>query len=323
MARNARSAALASTLVSWLLAGCATMGGQAAHSLVPTRYETRTGPYVVYTNAPIAPEAVAIRELQSLERELEAALGVRVEPGDHPIEVYILGDRPAFEHFLKFYYPELPSRRAFFLAQGERRVVYTYFGDHLKVDLRHEATHALLHVAAAELPLWLDEGLAEYFEDPAQRGLNGEHLAKLPDDFKQGWTPDLRRLEAIKDVRLMSPRDYREAWAWVHYMLDGQKADKTALLGYLADLRTTRKSESLSERLLASGENPGTKLVAHIERLRPRPATSVQIETESTVRLQNAPDPSRTAEAHHRGLLNRLRELFDPKDPSEPQADQP
>ena len=59
-------------------------------------------------------------------------------------------------------------RRAFFLAQGSRQVVYTYFNPQLEVDLRHEATHALLHLAIAELPLWLDEGLAEYFEVPEE-----------------------------------------------------------------------------------------------------------------------------------------------------------
>ena len=35
-----------------------------------------------------------------------------------PVEIYVLDDRNAFAHFLKFYYPELPPRRAFFLARG-------------------------------------------------------------------------------------------------------------------------------------------------------------------------------------------------------------
>src|SRR5262245_59408982 len=39
--------------------GCATMGEQ-GESLVPTRYRTRTGPYAVYSNFPIAADAPAI-----------------------------------------------------------------------------------------------------------------------------------------------------------------------------------------------------------------------------------------------------------------------
>ena len=44
----------------------------------------------------------------------------------------MLNDRNAFTHFLKFYFPELPPRRAFFLAQGSRRVVYTYLSNRLE-----------------------------------------------------------------------------------------------------------------------------------------------------------------------------------------------
>ncbi|MBV8315755.1 MAG: hypothetical protein JOZ53_12515, partial [Planctomycetaceae bacterium] len=63
----------------WLLAalsvaGCATIEPQ-AQSLVPTRYQTRTGPYAVFTNFPIAADAPAIRSLQALERDIEANLG--------------------------------------------------------------------------------------------------------------------------------------------------------------------------------------------------------------------------------------------------------
>ena len=43
-----------------------------------------------------------------------------------PVEIYVLDNRQDFDHFLKFYYPELPSRRAFFLAKGTQRLVYTY-----------------------------------------------------------------------------------------------------------------------------------------------------------------------------------------------------
>src|SRR3954453_7574717 len=97
--------------------GCATLGEQ-GQPLVPTRYETRTGPYAVYSNVPIKPDAPAIRSLQTLERDIEANLGIRVRAEEPSVQVYILNDRQSFTHFLRFYYPELPPRRAFFLAQG-------------------------------------------------------------------------------------------------------------------------------------------------------------------------------------------------------------
>src|SRR5438270_264840 len=107
-------------------AGCVTLGDPGT-TLVPTRYQARTGPYLVATNVPLAADAPALRQLGALQALLASTLGMRPDPAADPIEVYILDDRKAFAHFLTFYYPELPPRRAFFLAQGNRRVVYTYY----------------------------------------------------------------------------------------------------------------------------------------------------------------------------------------------------
>jgi len=285
-----------------LLAGCATVA-TTARPLVPSRHQVRAGPYVVATNEPIAEDDPAVRQLRSLDAELEASLGLRVDPAAPPIEVYILDDRPAFEHFLRFYYPELPSRRAFFLAQGERRVVYTYHGERLEEDLRHEATHALLHASVAALPLWLDEGLAEYFEvPPPAGGRNAEHLNRLPADLEAGWTPELARLEAFRDVRQMTPRDYREAWAWVHYLLNGPPEGKAQLLAYLADLREHPEGVAgLSGRLAGDGSR-NEEVLVHLSRLRDRPVVAAEKGRGSTVRLQ---DPE-GAPARHRGFFGRV-----------------
>lgn len=298
--------------------GCATLGLGSGQPLVPTQYQTRTGPYTVFTNFPVAADAPAIRHLQSLEHQLEAHLGVRVDPKEAPIEVYILNDRKAFAHFLAFYYPELPSRRAFFLAQGDRRVVYTYLGDRLEEDLRHEATHALLHASVAELPLWLDEGLAEYFEGPDSRnGVNPEHLAKLPADLAKGWTPDLERLETLQDVRQMSPRDYRESWAWVHYLLNGPAPGKTALLAYLADLRTSPETPTLSRRLDLADKGPKAGMLAHLDQIKERPVAATASSSipapvpQPTVRLQSAPvELPIQPTGRRRSVLDRVRDLL-------------
>jgi hypothetical protein len=297
----------------WLLAilpGCATLGDQ-GQPLVPTKHQTRVGPYVVFTSMPIAPDAAAIRHLQSLERQLQTTLGLRIDPGDNPIEVYVLNDRKMFTHFLTFYYPELPPRRAFFLAQGSRRVVYTFLGDRLEEDLRHEATHALLNVAVGDIPLWLDEGLAEYFERPDDHGgVNVEHLSRLPSDREGGWSPDLARLESLKDVRQMSPRDYREAWGWVHYLLNGSPEGKAVLLDYLAGARTRSDAAPLSKRLETAESDSAQRLLAHLERIRETRLAEAPDLRDSTVRLQGPPaEPVATA-APRRSILARLGALF-------------
>lgn len=313
-----RLSLLAPAMVPLLLtvgfAGCATLRPE-GRTLVPTRYQTRAGPYAVFTNGPLDAEMPAIRHLASLQQELERSLGWRVDPEGAPIEVYILDDGDAFSHFLTLHYPDLPPRRAFFLAQGERRVVYTFHSDRLEEDLRHEATHALLHAGVSDLPLWLDEGLAEYFEVPETRdGLNEEHLRRLPRDLADGWSPDLKRLESLVEVRAMTPRDYRESWLWVHYLLHGPKRDRADLLAYLADLHQDPNALPLSARLDDRRKSPDARLLAHLGEVQ-HDAVAVlsQPPDASVTRFQDSgtePPPLRSRPAPRRGFFGRVLSVF-------------
>ena len=161
--RPGRQLAAWTTLLLVCTASCSTLS-ERTQPLVPTRHQVRTGGFILFSNFPLKDDPPAVPCLQALERDLAQHLEFRPRDDEDPVEIYVLDDRNSFIHFLKFYYPELPPRRAFFLAQGNQRVVYTYASPRLEEDLRHEATHALLRGAYGDLPLWLDEGLAEYFE---------------------------------------------------------------------------------------------------------------------------------------------------------------
>jgi Protein of unknown function (DUF1570) len=317
---------------SWLLLGsialgsigCATLGGDPGKPLVPSKVRARTGPFEVYTDEPIAADAASVRALRELEADVAASLGVRAPEHAPPVEVYVLKDRESFTHFLQIYYPELPTRRAFFLAQGPRRVVYAFENDRLREDLRHEAAHALLHLAVGDLPLWLDEGLAEYFENADSRqGLNPEHMSRLPDDTKAGWRPDLKRLEGLNIVSEMSPRDYRESWAWVHYLLNETPQGKTTLLAYLNDLRKSPAAPALSGRLDSIEKEANAHMLAHFEKVRAVSSLHAGSETSGGVArigLQNAPIEARDGEVRkpatavpsppRKGFFARLLGIF-------------
>jgi hypothetical protein len=272
--------------------GCVTLPtapGAQARSLVPTRYKLETGPYVIYTNNPLPNDAPEVVQLVSLEDQLQRTLGLEVDPHQDPIEIYILDDRQSFNHFLTFYYSELPPRRAFFFAQGPRRVVYTFHGKSLEQDLRHEATHALLHAAVSDVPLWLDEGLAEYFEvDPKLQGVNPEHLGKLRSDVRDGWSPDLPRLEHLTDVRQMGPGDYREAWAWTHFFLETTPENRETMLVYLHELARGRDVAPLSSRI-RNPASQGEAMVTHIAEARATLMANSRPAKHETYRFQDEP----------------------------------
>ena len=105
----------------------------------------------------------------------------------------------------------------------------------------------------------------------------------------------------------MTPRDYRESWAWAHYLLTGPDPGKAALLAYLADARVRPGETRLSDRLPALGdESPDRRLLAHLERLKDAPVATAPAKG-PTVRLQDGPAEP---EARRRGFFGRLRKLI-------------
>ena len=143
--------------------------------------------------------------------------------------------------------------------------VFTWMGNHLRTDLRHELTHALLRGVLKEVPLWLDEGLAGYFElAPGTNAVNPRHLELL----RRGpFQPDLARLEKLDKVAQMEQPEYRESWAWVHLMLRGGDPAVTQVLhDYLRALRTNPNPGPLLPRLQQVFPDPEQALAEHLAR---------------------------------------------------------
>jgi hypothetical protein len=214
------------------------------------------------------------RELGKLRDQVYKEL--QLAAVDTLIHVYLFENRETYKRFIKAKYPDLPDRRAFFVAQphgvdrGEDLLVYTFWGDRVQQDLRHELTHALLHSVLKDVPLWLDEGLAEYFElPPESNGLNVRHLEQTQPGALEPFTPDLAKLEQLSQVQQMTPAEYREAWAWVHLMLRGRPEAKTVLVDYLQQLRVNRNPGLLRPRLVAVFPNVEQALTQHLVRLEP------------------------------------------------------
>ncbi len=308
-----------------MMLGCASLR-ESERPLLPTAHTTVVGPFAVHASVPLAADSTVPRTLRDVEREVGEQLGATADASRAdvaPVDVYILDDREKFAYFLKFHYPELPPRRAFFVADGTQRSIYAYQGERLEEDLRHEATHAVLNVAYGDLPIWLDEGLAEYFEVPsALRGVNVEHLARLKAELAAGPTTRIATLESRRTVREMSPRDYREAWAWAHLLLNGNDADRAVLKAYLSSLRDQPAGPPLSARLAQSDALKHGALRAHVDAIpTPQPDDpDVKLASAPAKTAENSPRDEDKAAANvvkaaaeeppiaRKGLFTRVRE---------------
>jgi hypothetical protein len=222
---------------------------------------------VIHSDSPLPSQHRLIEELVLRRTDLQQRLGVPLS--NEPIHIYLFGNQERFDKYLRIYHPLFPSRRAFFLETDTRLTVYAYWGDRVADDLRHEVTHGYLHAVCARIPLWLDEGLAEYFEVPrGTHGLNRSKVDLLAALLARGqWQPDLERLESIEPTADMTQQQYAEAWAWVHWLLETPIEAHALLPGYLEDLRRDGTAAPISARLRPIEPQPARALIEHVRRL--------------------------------------------------------
>jgi hypothetical protein len=237
----------------------------------PGRYTFRIPPYVFLSDFEVKRDLPLFQELAKLSDQVYREL--QLVPGHSAVQVYLFDTKERYDQFMHATYPDLPLRRAFFIARpralgnGDDLMVYTRWGERVQQDLRHELTHALLHSVIRDVPLWLDEGLAEYFELPPDcHGVNASHVETLRRDLGVSFQPDLDRLEKMKDVNEMKGPEYREAWLWVHWMLNSREA-KTVLLTYLQDLRAGRNTSPLAQRLAVAYPSLPDAFKKHLEQI--------------------------------------------------------
>lgn len=253
----------AAFLLAVCCAGCATPGRNEAARL-PARHQLKTGQLVIRSDFKLAEDDPLVAELHDLRREVRQTL--KLPAPQRPVVVYLFRDESRYTQYMQKVHPTLPARRAFFIGTATELAVYAYLGNQVQVDLRHEYTHGLLHASLTRVPLWLDEGLAEYFEvAPSVPGrINHDHARGLAEMAAHDWRPNLARLDQLSDVSQMQRADYQESWAWVHYLLHESADGRRLLLDHLAQLEQERHPPSLAAAIAAELPSAELRLTAYV-----------------------------------------------------------
>ena len=202
--------------VCLITTGCAI---HHAPPVLPEQHLLEVGQLEIHSDFELAKSHRLVTELVAQRRDLANLLGV--EPSDETIHMFLFEQDDDYRQYMNNKHPDFPARRALFVKTDTQLKVYASWHPRVAEDLRHEVTHGYLHSAVNDIPLWLDEGLAEFFESGrANRGNHGPHIHLLKTRLKQGkWTPDLHRLEAIEEAEALTRLDYAESWLWVHFLL--------------------------------------------------------------------------------------------------------
>jgi hypothetical protein len=229
--------------------------------------ERQAGPFFCHADFSLAPYEALLGELTRLQDDVVRELGVH--PTHEPVHVYLFARSSTYKRYVSHYFPAAPSRPALFIKDRGPGMVFAHRGGDLPADLRHEATHAVLHGALPMVPLWLDEGLAEYFESPAAERAHGSpHLGAVQRGLWIKGAPRLERLEQLTDLEEMGSGQYREAWSWVHFMLHGPAAAREELTGFLRDIAARTPPGDLSVRLRRRIPDLEQQYVEHFRRWR-------------------------------------------------------
>lgn len=224
-----------------------------------TWIQLRSPHFTLFSNAS---ERTARKVALDLER-LRSSLS-QLNPGldlksPIPTWIYVFKDTASFAPYRLLYEGRPQS--------GEGYFIYHPYGNHaaINADPRGDATgliyHEYLHDILAHnypnLPLWFNEGMAEYYSTFAVAG--SEAKIGLPVPEHVFW---LRRNALIPLAQLVeidrSSRDYNEgnrrgvfyseSWALVHYLLTGPPARREQAAQYLRDLANGVRSTEAFQR---------------------------------------------------------------------------
>ena len=210
--------------------------------------ERSAGPFLCHADFSLDSQKDLLAEIEGLQQDIATILGTQ-EPREN-IHLFLFEKPGTYETYMKRYFPRVPARRALYIKGRGPGMVFAHQGTDFEIDVRHESTHALLHASFETVPLWLDEGIAEYFEVPRnKRASQNPHLATIRALLRQGSSPRLEALEELNDLKAMGRDEYRDAWAWVHFMIHGPREAHAELISYLNDCQSGSETENLSDRL--------------------------------------------------------------------------
>ncbi|HVW37594.1 MAG TPA: hypothetical protein VHB99_09820 [Pirellulales bacterium] len=247
------------------LPSCATL--TRPPSTLPTKHTLVLEPLIVYSDFALPPHHRLLDELVAERGELLAKLNL--PKTDEPVHIFLFESEQRFHDFIGKHFPNFPVRRAFFVETDTRLAVYAHWGDRVAEDLRHEVSHGYLHAVVPNLPLWLDEGLAENAEVPrGDGGLNRPHVQLLLENLESyGWRPNLERLERIDSAGEMTQIDYAESWAWIHMLMETDPARRRLIHDYLMELRRGGPPPAFAPRIKGWFPQAEEMLVAHLRSL--------------------------------------------------------
>jgi hypothetical protein len=197
------------------------------------------GVVVVQADFPLTEIAAILGEIEQLQHDLNEYIGVPAPK--EKIELCLFRSEETYINFLREFFPRAPrDRRALYIKLDKKPgTLLVQKSKDFELDLRHEMTHAIIHASIPKVPIWLDEGLAKYFEVPSKdRANNHPYMRDVRWQTKLGTVPSLDKLVKLETIDDMGAKEYRDSWAWTHFLIRRSPETHRLLAAYLQMLAT-------------------------------------------------------------------------------------
>ncbi|MFO0941745.1 MAG: DUF1570 domain-containing protein [Pirellulales bacterium] len=233
-------------------------------------YEAKVDQFLLHSDFELDDQARLESILGGLRSDITQALNL--PPQKSSIHVVLFANAKEYARYMGHYFPSIAPRRAIYLQDRGPGMLFTFWHDDIDSDLRHEASHAVLNQSGVQLPLWLDEGLAEYFELPKEKRFNQNgYVSDVAQRAAQGLVPSLMNLEKISNMSNFTDGHYRDSWAWIHFLLHRRQETRQLLIDYVARHRRQAPQMLISKQLGEICSDPAKEFQEHFAKMTTAP----------------------------------------------------
>ncbi len=229
-------------------------------------YEAKVDQFLLHSDFELNDPQRLESILGGLRSDISQALNLPEQKSS--IHVVLFSNAKEYSRYMNHYFPSIEPRRAIYLQDRGPGMLFTFWHDEIDTDLRHEAAHAVLNQSGVQLPLWLDEGVAEYFEvQRDKRFSQNGYGVEVAQRAAKGLVPSLLDLERIAQMSDFKDAHYRDSWAWIHFLLHRRQETRQLLIDYIARHRKLVPQTNLSRQLAEIIADPTIEFKQHFSKV--------------------------------------------------------
>jgi hypothetical protein len=226
----------------------------------PRRFEVKTQHYRVVTDLSESVARSVAQHLESAYLSYQTDLEwVKRDPKAARFDVLVFSGNAGYSSYCKDLYGSTMTNSAGLYAHVLRQLLIQNLPEteQMMKTVRHEGLHQYMGGILTEIPIWFNEGMAEYYESAEYKGgrwqtgvVRKDHLETLTS--KSNW--ELKDFLSTPQPEFMKRADhaYAQSWAFVHFLRHSDRKNKQLFGKFFESFRETPSGAKAMETMLAS-----------------------------------------------------------------------